>query len=71
MSQQSPANRLSNLGGVILTLYFAGFLGIIAAVVSVTALDVPSSLKFVFAAIALMLAALCFAVGIFIDVDRP
>ena len=70
MSQQSLANRLSNLGGVVLVLYIAGFLGIIAAVVSVTALDGPNSLRFVFAAIALMLAALCFAVAIFIDVQR-
>lgn len=36
-----------------------------------TALDVPNALKFVFTAIALMLAARCFSLGIFIDVQRP
>jgi hypothetical protein len=72
MSDPTPAQgRESSLGSVVVVLYGAGFIGVIAAVVSVTALDEPNALKFVFAAIALMLAALCFCVGIFIDVQRP
>ena len=67
----SRRNGTATLGGVVLVLYLAGFLGVIAAVVSATQLDAPSSLKFVFAAVSLMLAALCFAVGILFDVQRP
>jgi hypothetical protein len=51
-------------------LYVGGVLGIVAAVASATELDAPNAVKFVFAAISLMLAALCFGVGMFIDVQR-
>jgi hypothetical protein len=56
---------------VVLVLYLAGFLGVIAAVVSATKFETPNAVKFVFAAISLTLSALCFAVGIFIDGQGP
>ena len=64
------ANRQSPLGVAVLVLYIATFLGVVTAVVSMTQLEASNSIKLVFSAIALMLAALCFAVGIFIDVQR-
>jgi hypothetical protein len=36
-----------------------------------TQLEASNSIKFVFSAIALMLSALWFSVGLFIDVQRP
>jgi hypothetical protein len=52
-------------------LYLGGVVGILSAVASATALDAPNALKFVFAAISVVLAALCFALGMFIDLQRP
>jgi uncharacterized membrane protein YczE len=71
VSQAPPPTRRPSLGGVVLLLYVAGFLGVIAAVVSATKLETPNAVKFVFAAISLTLSVLCFAVGIFIDGQRP
>jgi hypothetical protein len=65
------ADRQSPLGVAVLVLYIATFLGVVTAVVSMTQLEASNSIKFVFSAIALMLAALCFSVGIFIDTQRP
>lgn len=71
MSQPASPNRQSSLGAVVLVLYMAGILGVISAVVSATELDGSNALKFVLSAIAIVLAALCFSVGVFIDVQRP
>jgi hypothetical protein len=52
-------------------LYMGGVFGILSAVVSATKVEAPNSIKFVLATISAVLAALCFGVGIFIDVQRP
>lgn len=71
MSQQTPRpNRQSSLGTAVMLLYIGGILGIVSAVVSATQLDAPNALRFVLAAISVILTAICFAVGIFIDVQR-
>jgi hypothetical protein len=67
----SEANRRSRLGVAVFVLYIATFLGVVTAVVSVTQLEASNSIKFVFSAIALMLSALCFSVGRFIDAQWP
>jgi len=73
VSQETPPspNRQSSLGTAVMLLYLGGVFGILSAVASATALDAPNALKFVFAAISVVLAALCFALGMFIDVQRP
>jgi hypothetical protein len=70
VNQQPKRNRQSALGTSVMLLYVGGVLGIVAAVASATELDAPNAVKFVFAAISLILAALCFGVGMFIDVQR-
>jgi hypothetical protein len=70
VNREPRRNRQSALGTSVMLRYLGGALGVLSAVASATALDVPNALKFVFAAISLTLAALCFGVGIFIDVQR-
>jgi hypothetical protein len=71
VSQQTPRpNPQSSLGTAVMLLYIGGILGIVSAVVSATQLDAPNALRFVLAAISVILTAICFAVGIFIDVQR-